>query len=76
MLKSLNLGALLPEEIALALGLWLCILPLAGLVLILLFGVKTSAIAAVVLLFVAVAACRGVCRWHVMDDEAVAGNRR
>jgi uncharacterized membrane protein (DUF4010 family) len=68
MFKGINLRALRSEDMALALVLWLCSLPLVGLVVIPFFGLKVAAFVAVVLFFVAMAVCWGICGWKVARD--------
>lgn len=53
------------DEMALAFGVWLCTLPLAGLIVIPLFGLKVAGIVALALLVAAVAICWGICSWKV-----------
>ncbi|MBI3243181.1 MAG: hypothetical protein HYZ49_12895 [Chloroflexi bacterium] len=53
------------DEMALAFVLWLCTLPLVGLLVIPLFGLKVAGIVALTLLFIAAAICWGVCTWKV-----------
>lgn len=54
------------EEMALALFLWLCSLPLVALIVIPLFGRTVAAIVALALFFVAMAICWGLCTWKIM----------
>jgi uncharacterized membrane protein YqjE len=58
------------EEMALALFLWLCSLPLVALIVLPLFGRAAAGIVAVVLLFVAMAICWGLCTWKVLKVES------
>src|SRR5574341_1235260 len=51
------------EEMALALFLWLCSLPLVAFIVMPLFGWPVAAIVALALFFVAMAICWGVCTW-------------
>ncbi len=53
------------DEMALALVLWLCSLPLVALVVIPLFGLKVAGVVALALFFVAMAICWGICGWKV-----------
>lgn len=53
------------DEMALALAVWLCSLPLVALVVIPLFGLEAVGIAALALFFVALAICWGICEWKV-----------
>lgn len=54
------------DEMLLALAVWLCSLPLIGLVVIPLFGLKVAGITALVLLFSLMAICWGVCGWQII----------
>ena len=58
------------DEMALALVLWLCSLPLVALVVIPLFGLKVAGIVALALFFVAMAVCWGICGWKVSNGQA------
>ncbi len=55
--------------------LWLCSLPLVGLLILPWFGTRVALIVAAALLAVAVTACYGLCAWQVAgpkrggDDE-------
>jgi hypothetical protein len=51
------------DEMALAFVLWLCSLPLVGLIVIPFFGLKVAGIVALVLFFAAMAICWGACGW-------------
>ncbi|MEW5987590.1 MAG: hypothetical protein AB1791_13235, partial [Chloroflexota bacterium] len=53
------------EEMALALFLWLCSLPLVAIVVIPLFGRQAAAIVALILFLAAMALCWGICGWKV-----------
>jgi len=59
MLKRLHLDS---DEIALALVLWLCALPLITLIIIPLFGFKVAGTTALALIFIFVALCWGTFR--------------
>ena len=58
------------EEMALALFLWLCSLPLVALIVIPLFGRLIAVIVALALFFVAMAICWGICGWKVLKVES------
>ena len=49
------------DDMALALVLWLCTLPLVGLFVVPFFGLKVGTIVAVALFIAAVAICWGIC---------------
>ena len=51
------------DEMALAFILWLCTLPLVALLVIPIFGLKTTGVAALVSFLVATAMCWGACEW-------------
>lgn len=52
-------------DMALALLLWMCSLPLVGLLVVPHFGLRVGAIVTVVLFFVAMIVCWGICGWKV-----------
>ncbi len=62
MLKKLHVDL---GDMALALTLWLCSLPLIALVVIPLFGLRVAAIVALVAFFVAMTICWGICGWKL-----------
>lgn len=53
-------------DMAVALTLWLCSLPLVGPLVIPFFGLKVAAIVALALFFVMMAICWGICGWKVI----------
>jgi hypothetical protein len=53
------------DEMLLALVLWLCSLPLVGLLVIPFFGLPMAGVVALGLLIVALAICWGVCTWTI-----------
>lgn len=57
------------EEMALALVLWLCSLPLIALLVIPFFGPKVAGMVAILLLVVAMAICWGICGWKMVKEE-------
>ena len=57
-----------PDEMALALVLWLCTLPLVGLLVIPFFGLKVGLVVAAVLFIVAIIICWGICSWKLHRD--------
>lgn len=61
-------------DMALALVLWLCSLPLVALLVVPFFGLKVGAIVAVVLFFVAMALCWGVCGWKIFQNYTKDGH--
>ena len=54
------------EEMALALILWLCSLPLIGLLIIPFFGLKVAAVVALALFFAMMLVCWGICGWKIL----------
>ena len=58
------------EEMALALILWLCSLPLVAFIVLPLFGRAAALTVAVALLLVALAVCWGFCTWKVLEVES------
>lgn len=61
-------------DMALALVLWLCSLPLVALLVVPFFGLRVGAIVAVVLFFAAMAICWGVCGWKVYQSYTKNGH--
>jgi hypothetical protein len=53
------------EDMALALMLWLCSLPMVALLVIPFFGLKVTAVVALILFLVMMAVCWGICGWKV-----------
>ncbi len=51
------------ETMVLALAVWLCTLPLVGLLVLPFFGLKVAGLIALGLLFVALIACWLICAW-------------
>ena len=51
------------DEMALAVVLWLCSLPLVAFIIIPLLGLNAAGLVAITLLFVAMAMCWGACGW-------------
>ena len=56
------------DEMALAFVVWLCSLPLVGLIAIPLLGLKVAGVVALILLVVAVIVCWGICGWKVFKS--------
>lgn len=56
------------DDMALALVLWLCTLPLVGLFIVPFFGLKVGAIVAIALFISAMAICWGICSWKVFKS--------
>jgi len=53
------------DEMALAIVIWMCTLPLVGLLILPYFGLKISLLTAVALLIGVVVICRGICSWKI-----------
>ncbi len=70
LLRKLNIDS---GDMALALVLWLCSLPLVALLVVPILGLKVGVIIAVVLFFVAVAMCWGSCGWKVYQTYTKDG---
>lgn len=67
MLKRLGAHS---DSMLLALVVWLCSLPLVLLIVAPLLGLKAAGIVALLLFFVALAICWGICSWRVFQDRA------
>ncbi len=66
MLKKLHfLNRVFSDDMAVALALWLCSLPLVGLLVVPFFGLIAGLVAAVALLIGAMIVCWGICGWKV-----------
>lgn len=53
------------DDMALAVVIWMCTLPLVGLLILPFFGLKAAAIVAAVLFIAAMAICWGICSWKL-----------
>ena len=53
------------DDMALAIIIWLCTLPLVGLLVIPFFGLKVGLIVAVALFIAAMVICWGICSWKI-----------
>jgi hypothetical protein len=56
------------DGMALAITVWLCTLPLVGLLVVPFFGLKIGLIVAVVLFITAMAICWGICGWKLFRN--------
>ena len=56
------------DDMAVAIVIWLCTLPLVGLLVIPFFGLKIGLIVAVALFIVAMIICWGICGWKLFRD--------
>lgn len=62
MFKKLELGL---DDMPLAITIWLCSLPLVGLLVIPFFGLKIGLGVAIALFIAAMAMCWGICSWKL-----------
>jgi len=53
------------DTMALALVLWLCALPLVGLIVVPVFGFRATGVVALFLLLASLAVCWGICGWRI-----------
>ena len=65
MLRKLSLRF---DNMVLALVLWLCLLPLVGLLIVPFFGFQAAALVAVALFVVALTICWGICSWKIFES--------
>lgn len=56
-------------DMALALALWMCSLPVVALLVVPIFGLRVGAIVAIVLFFVTMAICWGICSWKILKTD-------
>lgn len=56
------------DDMALAIMIWLCTLPLVGLLVIPFFGLKVGLIVAVALFVAAMVICWGICSWKIFKS--------
>jgi len=56
------------EDLALAIVIWLCTLPLIGLLVFPLFGLKITLLVAAGLLIFILVACWGICSWKIFHS--------
>jgi len=57
------------DSMLLALVVWLCSLPLAVFIVAPLFGLKVAGLVVLLLFFVVLAICWGVCTWKVFQHR-------
>lgn len=53
------------DEMVLAIVIWMCTLPLVGLLILPFFGLKVSLLAAAGLLIAVLIICWGICGWKI-----------
>lgn len=56
------------DDMAVAITIWLCTLPLVDLLVIPFFGLKVGLIAAAVLFIAAMVVCWGICSWKIFKS--------
>ena len=56
------------DDMAVALLIWLCTLPLIGILIIPFFGWQAGLAAAAVLFILAMAVCWGICSWNILRE--------
>ena len=56
------------DDMALAVTIWMCTLPLVGLLVIPFFGLKVGLVAAAALFIAAMLVCWGICSWKVFRE--------
>lgn len=56
------------DDMALAIIIWMCTLPLVGLLVVPFFGLKVGLVAAAALFIAAMVICWGICGWKVFRE--------
>jgi hypothetical protein len=56
------------DDMALAIIIWMCTLPLVGLLVVPFFGLKVGLIAAAALFIAVIVICWGICGWKVFRE--------
>jgi hypothetical protein len=56
------------DDMVLAIAVWMCSLPLVGLLVIPLLGLKAGLVVAAMLFIVIVIVCWGICSWKILRD--------
>ncbi len=56
------------DDMALAIIIWMCTLPLVGLLVVPFFGLKVGLVAAAALFITAMVICWGICSWKLFRD--------
>jgi hypothetical protein len=64
-----KLSSLYSEDMALAIVIWFCTLPLVAFIVVPLFGSKVAIITVLTLLWVIMAACWVVCGWKLIQEQ-------
>jgi len=56
------------DEMTLAIVIWMCTLPLVGLLIVPFFGLKVGLIIAAALFIAAMVICWGICSWKIFKS--------
>ncbi len=56
------------DDMAVAITIWLCTLPLVGLLVVPFFGLKVGLFVAAALFIVAIVVCWGICSWKIFKS--------
>ena len=56
------------DDMALAIIIWMCTLPLVGLLVVPFFGLKVGLVVAAALFIAAMVICWGICGWKLFRD--------
>lgn len=56
------------DDMALAIIIWMCTLPLVGLLVVPFFGLKVGLVAVAALFIAAMVICWGICGWKVFRE--------
>jgi hypothetical protein len=56
------------DDMALAITIWMCTLPLVGLLVVPFFGLMVGLVAAAALFIAAMVICWGICGWKVFRE--------
>ena len=56
------------DDMALAIIIWMCTLPLVGLLVVPFFGLKVGLVAAAALFIAVIVICWGICGWKVFRE--------
>ncbi len=56
------------DDMALAIIIWMCTLPLVGLLVVPFFGLKVGLLAAAALFIAAMVICWGICSWKIFKS--------
>ncbi len=56
------------DDMTLAVVIWLCTLPLVGLLVVPFFGLKVGLVVAVALFIAAMVVCWGICSWKIFKS--------